>query len=180
MGKVTFGQNQTDWYFSFTDVQPFVCKINHFNSRAEVYVPAVIQEVQAEHSRSFLQDGNFNLSELCKPAVLVWMGSALESSVLGICLIHLSKSLGWIYIRCQVPVVIATFWEEEKKKTGKFFKCKKKNPIKAKTTPPVYVQHDVIESSCNLVCSKINGIFPKTSCSCDRYPLLNTLRTRFS
>lgn len=66
----------------------------------------------------FLQDGSLHLSELCKPAVLVLVGSALGSSVLGICLIHLSKSLRWISIRCQVPVIITTVEEREADKAG--------------------------------------------------------------
>lgn len=55
------------------------------------------------------------MSELCKPAVLFLAGAVLGSSVLGICLIHLSKSLRWISIRFQVPVITATFLKDEDK-----------------------------------------------------------------
>lgn len=47
-------------------------------------------------------------------------GSQLGSPVLGICLIHLSKSLRWISTGCQVPVVAAILWkEEEENESGK-------------------------------------------------------------
>lgn len=72
----------------------------------------------------------------------------LGSSVLGICLIHLSESLRWIYIGCQVPVIIERFLQEVENEIGKtevppqhrqeetfLFKCKEKKRIKQKQIP---------------------------------------------
>ena len=132
-----------------------LCKINHFNctwNKKDVYQNQTINmsrtlcasccsRASAEWVDKglfffFLQDGSLHLSELCKPAVLVLVGSALGSSVLGICLIHLSKSLRWISIRCQVPVIITTVEEREADETGfpLHHRIEKIFPLKCRST----------------------------------------------
>lgn len=94
------------------------------------------------------------------------VGSVLRSTVLGICLTLLSKSLRWIYSGCQVPVVTDTQyfeklgWNRESRRSSSSMLKNTLMSTKEQSETAAAIQHfcvlcGMLERACAVICFAI-------------------------